>query len=135
MLLTSEALLYADADTSWILMVPVLIFLYLPSLFLSYLKVNEEGIELLYWPSYRLKSSWDEISHLGNVTLLGKIPFDALYLKKSEQERGVSRHRGIRKKWIIPLGDFRGWPEGELYEQLQIYLPRFFESEKEDQSS
>ena len=122
-LLISETLLYADPDTPWILLLPILIFLYLPSLFLSYLKINPEGVELFYWPGYRLKSSWEEIDYLGDVTLLGKIPHDALLLKNAEQARALSRQQGIRKKWIIPLGDFQGWPEGKLHQALTKYRP------------
>jgi len=130
MLLISETLLYADPDTPWILMIPILAFLYLPSLFLSYLKVSSKGIELFYWPTYRLKSNWKDIKRLGYVTLLGKIPYDALYLIDVEPYQSVSRYVGIQKKWTITLDDFRGWPEGKLHRQLKEYLPWINESEK-----
>ena len=130
MLLSSESLLYADPDTPWILMLPILILLYLPSLFFSYLKVNEEGLELFYWPRYRLKSSWEGIKYLGEVTLLGKIPHAALYLKDAEPTQSLSRHQGIRKKWIIPLGDFRGWPDGSLSQELSMYIPDLLANQK-----
>ena len=123
MLLSSETLLYADPDTPWILLVPILIFLYLPSLFFSYIKTSADGIELYYWPRYRVKAKWEDIDRLGEVTLLGKIPHEALILKNAEPTQALSRHQGIRKKWIIPLGDFRGWPEGKLQQALTKYKP------------
>jgi hypothetical protein len=135
MLFVTESLLYADSDTPWILLLPILVFLYLPALFFSYLKLSPEEIELFYWPRYRLTSSWENIDHLGEVTLLGKIPYDALILKSAQQTQGLSRQRGIRKKWIIPLDDFRGWPDGELYKQLREHLAWFPRVEKEDKSS
>jgi hypothetical protein len=124
MLLLSESLLYADPDTPWILMLPILVFLYLPALFLSYLKLSDAGVELFYWPGFRLNSSWEDIERLGYVTLLGKIPHDALFIKSNpEQMQTVSRQKGIREKRIIPLSDFRGWPEGYLLSELKRYIP------------
>ena len=131
MLLTSETLLYADPDTPWILLIPILVFLYLPSLFFSYLKVTAEGVELFYWPRYRVRSSWEGIDRLGEVRLLGKIPHDALILKEAEPRGNISRHQGIRKKWIIPLGDFRGWPEGILFQELHRHIPEILDRKKD----
>ena len=123
MLLVSESLLYADSDTPSILLIPILVLLYLPSLFFSYLKTSAEGIELFYWPRYRVKSNWEDIKLLGEVTLLGKIPHDALFLKDAEPRGRLSHHQGIWRKWIIPLGDFRGWPDGLLFQELNRYIP------------
>ena len=53
---------------------------------------------------------------------IGKKSSDALYLKGSEAGV-IDRHQGLRKKRVIPLSDFRGWPDGELFNDLMRYIP------------
>jgi len=123
---SSEALLLADSEPSWILTFPILLFLFIPKLIFSYLLVSDEGIELLYWPNYRIKSTWDMIDCLGKVSVLGSITSDVLFLRSETGDISavdISRHRGIKERRIIPLSDFRGWPKGQLFCDLQRFIP------------
>ena len=125
-LFSSEALLFADSESSWVLTIPILLFLFIPKLIFSYLMVSDEGIELLYWPNYRIKSTWDMIDHLGKVTVIGSLTSDVLFLRGETEETsagGMNRHRGIKERRIIPLSDFRGWPKGQLYSDLLRLIP------------
>ena len=125
-LYSSEGLLFAGSEPSWVLTIPILLFLFFPKLIFSYLMVSDEGIELLYWPNYRLKSSWEEIGYLGKVTVIGNLTSDVLYLRCETGEANgveINRHRGIQEKCIIPLSDFRGWPKGQLYTDLLRFIP------------
>ena len=125
-LFSSEALLFADSESSWVLTIPILLFLFIPKLTFSYLMVSDEGIELLYWPNYRIKSTWDMIDHLGKVTVIGSLTSDVLFLRGETEETsavGMNRHRGIKERRIIPLSDFRGWPKGQLYSDLLRLIP------------
>ena len=125
-LFSSEALLFADSEPSWVLTFPILLFLFIPKLIFSYLKVSDEGIELLYWPNYRIKSTWDMIDHLGKVTVIGSLTSDVLFLRGETEETSaveINRHRGIKERRIIPLSDFRGWPKGQLYCDLLRLIP------------
>ena len=125
-LYSSEGLLFAGSEPSWVLTIPILLFLFFPKLIFSYLMVSDEGIELLYWPNYRLKSSWEELENLGKVTVIGNLTSDVLYLRGETGEANgveINRHRGIQEKCIIPLSDFRGWPKGQLYTDLLRFIP------------
>ncbi|MCK4816700.1 hypothetical protein KA005_13095 [bacterium] len=125
-LYSSEGLLFAGSEPSWVLTIPILLFLFFPKLIFSYLMVSDEGIELLYWPNYRLKSSWEELENLGKVTVIGSLTSDVLYLRGETGEANgveIDRHRGIKEKRIIPLSDFRGWPKGQLYTDLLRFIP------------
>jgi len=125
-LFSSEALLLADSEPSWIIIFPILLFLFIPKLIFSYLMVSDEGIELLYWPNYRLKSTWEKIDHLGKVTVIGSLTSDVLYLRDETGETRtveINRPRGIKEKHIISLSDFRGWPKGQLYSALLRFIP------------
>jgi hypothetical protein len=129
-LFASEALLYEDADTPRFLLIPILVFLYLPKLFLSYLEVSDQGINLFYWPNYRINVSWQEVNRLGKAIFLGRQSSDVLYLRKGPEEgipSLIDRHRGFREKRIIPLSDFRGWPDGDLYNDLMRYIPNIIQ--------
>ena len=119
-------MLFADSEPSWVLTFPILLFLFIPKLIFSYLKVSDEGIELLYWPNYRIKSTWDMIDHLGKVTVIGSLTSDVLFLRGETEETSaveINRHRGIKERRIIPLSDFRGWPKGQLYCDLLRLIP------------
>ena len=123
-----DPLLYADPDTPGFLLFPIMVGLFIPRLFLSYLKVSAEGLILHYWPRYTIRLKWEEIDRLGKCRFLGFIPCDALYLKMAEAQTKNARLRewGLAKKCIIPLSDFRGWPNGSLAESLKKYIPSMF---------
>ena len=100
-LFSSEALLYADANTPRILIFLILLFLYLPKLLFSYLAVTHDGIHIHYWPNYHHKVTWDEIDRIGKVMLYKRIPSDALYLHSEHGEsfgQEIDRYHGIREK-------------------------------------
>jgi hypothetical protein len=129
-LFISEALLYAGADTPQFIMLPILVFLFLPKLFFSYLETSPDGIRVHYWPNYHFQAAWDEIGRLGKASFLGKSNCDALYLKKVRGENSpevMSRQSGIQQKQLVALSDFGGWPGGRLHQVLSWYIPQILE--------
>lgn len=130
MLYISEALLYADADTPQFIMLPILLFLFLPKLIFSYLETSPTGIKIHYWPNYLLQVGWDEIGHLGKASFLGRRYCDALYIRgipSEDQPKEISRQQGIQEKRMIALSDFKGWPRGRLYQVLSRNIPQILE--------
>lgn len=130
MLFISEALLYADADTPQFIMLPIIIFLFIPKLVFSYLEVISTGIKVRYWPNIRYQAGWQEIERLGKATFLGKANCEALYLRTAQDETSrdlVPRQQGIQTRRLIALSDFRGWPKGRLYQELSRHIPQILE--------
>ena len=123
-----DAWLYATPDTPGFILIPIMVGLFIPRLYLSYLKVSTEGLTLHYWPGYQIQVKWEDIDHLGKCRFLGIIPCDALYLKRDEakDKKAIIRGWGLAKKCIIPLCDFRGWPKGELAENIKTHVPHIF---------
>ncbi len=125
-LLSSEALLYTTPDTAQFILIPILLLLYLPKLLFSYLRITENGIELFYWPNYHLSAKWEEIEQLGKVSYIWNNSQDVLIIRRIEGKsitQGLDRHQAMQEKRIIPLEDFRGWPEGNLSDELQKHIP------------
>lgn len=100
----SVAWLYLQPGTLEFLILFLMIILYIPSLFLSYLKVSSDGLELRYWPLYKQLITWDEIDRIGKCRALIIFPSDALYLKREGvRERNASiREWGLAKKVLYP---------------------------------
>ena len=137
MLYATWPLLYIEPDSASCLVIPMLVFLYVPSLFLSYLRVSDEGVELLHWPRYRVRARWDEVTRLDKCRAFGKFKFDALYLRESAQGEArklADREMGEFRKNIISLTDFRGWPEGRLAEDIRRYLPQMYAKWEREQA-
>jgi hypothetical protein len=134
MLYHSDAWLYLAPDTPGCLVLALMVGLYVPSLFLSYLKVSPDGLELHYWPTYRVRVAWQEVERVGKCKLLGLFPCEALYLNRAEARgrKATIREWGLAKRCIIPLSDFRGWPAGGLAEDLRRYVPHVFEIEEKE---
>ena len=129
-LFSSEALLFADSESSWVFTIPILMFLFIPKLIFSYLVISDEGLELLYWPNYRLETTWKELDRLGSVTVIGSLTSDLLYLRGKFVDANaeeIDRHRGIRERRVISLSDFKGWPKGQLHDDLERYIPDIIE--------
>ena len=124
----SDSWLYIQPDSSSFLLAILMIVIYIPSLFLSYLKVSSTGLELHYWPLYRVCVDWDEIDRLGKCRALVVFPCDALYLKRAEAsgKNAKIREWGLSKQCIIPLSDFHAWSSGELLGDLECYIPQVF---------
>jgi hypothetical protein len=120
----SVAWLYHTPDTPRIVALLFMIGLYLPGLLLSYLKFTPEGLELHYWPTYRLRAAWGEVVRIGGCRAIGIIPGEALFLDREESKMKSAGMRGwgLLKRCIIPLSDFRGWPTGALAEDLNRFL-------------
>ena len=127
-LFNSDSWLYAQPDTPVFFLAILMIALYIPSIFLSYLKVTSAGLELHYWPLYRVFVLWEEIERLGKCKALIIFSCDALYLKRPDaaHKNAEIREWGLAKKCIIPLSDFRTWPDGELKRDLQRHIPHLF---------
>jgi len=125
-LYSSEALLYSTPDTPSFILIPILFLLYLPKLLFSYLQITESGIKLFYWPNYRLTANWEEIEQLGQITYMRKYTQDALFIRGIDGKsitQDLDRHRAIQEKKVIPLNDFRGWPDGDLSNELKQFIP------------
>ena len=126
----SSPLLYADSEHSLIFVIPILIMLYLPKLLFSCLKLSAEGLELRYAAVYRAQTSWENIERFGKSNTHGEFPRDALLLKKAvavEPENAVVRWLGQKTTQEFIIGDFRGWPDGELAQSIRQYAPHIFE--------
>jgi hypothetical protein len=122
----SEALLYADADTPQFIILPIIVFLFLPKLFFSYLETSSTGIEVHYWPNYHLRVEWDEMGRLGKASFLARSNCDAIYLRNPQGETDsgeITREVGIYQKRLIALSDFRDWPKGGLRQELVRFIP------------
>ena len=132
----SDAWLYLAPDSPGCLAVALMVGLYIPSLFLSYLKVSPDGLELCYWPTYRLCVAWQDIERVGKCKLFGIFPCDALYLDRPEARarNAVLREWGLAKRCIVPLSDFGGWPAGKLAKDLRRCIPHVFVTEEKEQS-
>ena len=128
----SEALLYADADTPQIIMLPIILFLFIPKLIFSYLETSPDGIKVHYWPNYNLRVGWEIIGRLGKASFLGKSNCDVLYLRDSQSEPPldeISRQNGIQQKRLVALGDFKGWPKGGLHQELVRFIPEIVDED------
>jgi hypothetical protein len=125
-LATAEWLLYSDSDLSFLVCLPLFFLLFLPRLLLSYLRLSSQGLELHYWPNYRVHVPWNAVERLGQCHALGMMRGDALYLHHSRSGASaeiLSRTSGLQQKRIIPLSDFRGWPQGQLAQELARFIP------------
>jgi hypothetical protein len=117
----------------------ILLGLYIPSVWRSYLKTSPQGLELYYWPGRQIIASWDEVTHLESRKFMGTIANDRLFLNRSLYENRIvisltqkSKEWVDKQKMFIPLSDFKGWPDGGLANDLRKYTPHvFFSSEKE----
>ena len=104
-LCAAEPLLYGDSDPSLWIILPILLLLFVPRLFLSYLKVGPAGLELRYWPGYRVQVPWSDIDRLGKCRALGVMRCDALYLQRSSpatEAEVLSRTHGLQLN-LLPL--------------------------------
>ena len=92
----------------------------------------KDGLELHYWPIYRIRVAWQDVERLGKCKLLGVFSCDALYLNRAEARarNATIREWGLAKRCIVPLSDFRGWPDGELADDLRWYIPHVFTMEE-----
>jgi hypothetical protein len=127
---TAEWLLYADSDLSLWIFLPLFFFLFLPRLFLSYLRLSSQGVEIHYWPNYRESYSWSEIEHLGQCRTMGVMTCEALYLhhtSSASDHEIISRTAGLKQKRLIPLSDFRGWSHGRLARVLTRFIPEIID--------
>jgi hypothetical protein len=128
----SEALLYADADTPQIIMLPIILFLFIPKLIFSFLETSLDGIRVHYWPNYHIRVGWQMIDRLGKASFLGKTNCDALHLRNLQGKPSayeISRHAGIQQKRLIALSDFKGWPNGDLHQELVQFIPEIVDKD------
>jgi hypothetical protein len=113
--------------------------LYVPGVWRSYLKTSPQGIKLYYWPGRQIVASWYEVTHLECKKIRGIIARDRLFLNRPLYENQIvipltqkSKEWLDKQKIFIPLSDFKGWPDGELANDLRRYAPHvFLSSEKE----
>ena len=113
---------------------PLVLLCWVPELLLSYLKVSPAGLEVRYWPFYRLCARWEEVDRIDKHRVLGVFASDALFLKQAAPLG--SRSILGPELWLRPrldqrlvvLNDFRGWQDGRLAEDLRLYIPDVMEA-------
>ncbi len=95
--------------------------------FFSYIKISSVGIEQKHFPYKHIRCDWADIDKLDKYLLLT----DVIYLN-SFKVVGVSLSlkspfRLLRPKqgFISPTG-YRGWPDGQLADDLKQYAPKLF---------
>lgn len=119
-----------DENDVLILVVPLLLQHILKVLF-SYLRVSAEGLELCYAAECQVMTSWQNIERLGKSDFQGEyFSSDALILKKpvmAVPENKLARLIARKAMEVIVVGDFKGWPDGELAQSIRQYAPHIFE--------
>jgi uncharacterized Tic20 family protein len=98
------------------------------SMFFSYIKITPEGIEHKVWPYRHIRSNWVELDRLGKFLL-----HDVIYLK-SYTVIGFSLSyvkpfvffNNLFQNFII-LSSYKGWPNGQLADDLKRCAPQLFE--------
>jgi len=128
------SLLESGSDDPGCLIILALLLI-IPELFLSYLKISSDGLEVRYWPFYKIHVPWLQIDHLGPYKVLGLIPSQAFYLEGDAPFGSLnilSREIQIgQKKRLIVLNDFHGWSNGNIKAELNKYIPEIIgESDK-----
>ena len=119
-----------DENDVLILIIPLLLQHILKVLF-SYLRVSAEGLELRYAAECQVMTSWQNIERLGKSDFQGDyFSGDALILKQPavvEPENKLARLIVRKTMEVIMIGDFHGWPDGELAQRIRQYAPHIFE--------
>jgi len=109
--------------------------------FLSYVLVSSDGLEYCYWPTYRIRCSWDDVERVGKYrSILGIIVYDVLYLKGGQAAgyRGPVRLRGLLglgTQNVVPLTGIQGWPDGQFGDDLRRYLPQILTGEAKSEQT
>ena len=124
-----------DEDDVLMLVIPLVIQHILKVLF-SYLRVSAEGLVLCYAAECQVMTSWQNIERLGKSDFQGEyFSTDALILKKPVivvPENKLARLIVRKTIEVIVVGDFRGWPDGELARSIRQYAPHIFEQRMDD---
>ena len=111
---------------------PLVLLLWIPEFFLSYLKVSPTGLEIRYWPYYQFRVNWEQIDRTGKYKVFGIFLSDVLYLKQSapfgsQHVLGREIRLGHPQRFVV-LSDFEGWADGRLAGDLRRYIPEIMES-------
>jgi uncharacterized Tic20 family protein len=108
------------------LLMVLFIMVVIVSLFFAYIKITPEGIEYRYWPYMHIRSAWIDVDSLGKYLFN-----DILYLNQFEK-LGTSfsllpyLKQFQPEKRLLPLGNFTGWKNGALEEDIRKFAPRAF---------
>jgi hypothetical protein len=100
----------------------------------SYLKTTPDGLELHWLPWEKIFVSWNDVARLEWIKAFGLFRLDMLYLNRPIFEWGKNvifltehtREFADKRRFAIPLGQFRGWPNGGLAEDVKRYVPHVF---------
>ena len=95
--------------------------------FFSYVKVSPAGLEHRQWPSKHIRCEWSQVERIGKRWLF----WEALTLKGSQviglsPGLRMSRALHLGAQNFVPLGGYRGWPDGQLADDLRRYAPHLF---------
>ena len=98
----------------------------------TYIQVDAEAIEYRNWPFAKARGIWGNVEGLGKIRRYG-ITWDILRFDEFQVDViGAKSHKKIRdslglsEENYIPLSGFRGWPDGDLYEDIKQYAPQIF---------
>ena len=103
----------------------------LNSAHLSHLKTGPSGLEIYWHPGRQLTLGWNEVLRL-ECRRIGPFSFETLFVDRSiltmmtnliflsEGDRRIFESRRLG----IPLWTYRGWPAGDLADDLKRYVPQ-----------
>ena len=94
----------------------------------TFLRLSPDGLEYHRWPFKTITCKWNEVEKISQGNIMG-FTFSTLMLPKSEIGLEIPIGKGVlgsAKYKLVPLNDFRGWPNGELRDELRLYAPKFF---------
>lgn len=91
--------------------------------FFNYLQLSVEGIGERRWPGKLKLVPWDKVENVHHYATLGIFKSDILVYKETRQISGVETKEVLN---FFTLSDFRGWPKGELTDELRKYYPQAF---------
>ena len=98
----------------------------------SYLRVGPPGLEIYWHPGNTIKADWTEVIRLERKRHLGVIQSDLLYIDRPVFAGKMepifltkkAKEHFEKQRLGIPLRLYNGWPDGQLEEELNKYIPQ-----------
>lgn len=99
--------------------------------FFSYVKTSSSGLEHKIWLYKHISCRWSDVDRIGKRWLF----IDVVYLKRCEVIGPSLSLMMTLKPFrpylqnVLPLSGYKGWPDGELAQDLRQYAPHLFQNE------
>jgi hypothetical protein len=98
----------------------------------SYLRVGPAGLEIYWHPGNAIEVAWQEVIRLERKRHWGVIQSDLLYVDRpifTDKRKPIFLTEKIKEHFEkqrlgIPLRLYNGWPNGQLEEELNKYIPQ-----------